>query len=692
MLYRYWLLVLIMSGEMLIFPATLWASLSPNNPTLAEYVPGNVQFFWECRDLASLDDTPVASVFASMLADLIRPYNSSPTTQPAREPDLSELIAQALNLPTSRTVKLLFNGPLAIAAYDINRIQDAILLIEPRNPAAVEAQLSTLLITESGNRPVRRYRLSRKYEMVCDGKRFVIGILSKRSSLYARTVDLLVGNRGIVLSDLLEFRERIAALPADSQMVLYVSSGRTTKPEEGLMSNFWPAHWPHLVSVAVGMVITDTGIIIETTGRLNPKGPKLGTSDPPIPTLILLPASTVLAWTHAINYVDEFKRLDVAYPKGIIRFYIDLLQSGLAPGELEQKLFSHLIGDTIFLIGQVEKSSTLGDKSHRTPLLLPVGVIVVEAVNPQAVEDMLNHVGNNFLRLLNLQRDPENPLRIHTESLGKERGTIHTIPMGSLFEAYSQTGILTSLEISWTVADHMMIIGTHSDTVRQIIQACRGEYPWISDETFLESMHKIDLKGGVPKNLLVAQPKSAGEMIDSWLTYASDYYPQMFEPDWWQKLRRQQRAAKVQLGIIPVRHQPLQGKVQVAKTLPAYPAHTRLKPGDQIISVDGQKLQQTDAMQSLRMLVAMRKREDRVRLEVIRGGEKRVVVIDMPDERSTLDHIQPVILFKRAINFMRMFSTASHIIWQPSPDLVNTRLQLRFTGRATSQVSDVNKP
>ncbi|MHC4442957.1 MAG: PDZ domain-containing protein [Planctomycetota bacterium] len=684
MSYRrmFWIL-LIFWGWVSVYPEQASAYLPPGQPSLAEHVPGDVQLYVELRDTKGLSKTPVGAALMSMLTDVLAGSTIAAQTQPAGDRYWQELAAKTLGLPVAEIADLLFTGRLAIAAEDWNKIGDAVLIVKPDDPLALERKCKVIRVKETDDKPVRRYRLAHQHELACNGKIVVVGMRSKRLNLYARTIRLLTDQRGIMLNDLADFRERMSALPVKSQIVIYASTGRASPTQKGLNIQLWPAHWPHLLSVAIGFTTTASGATVDTNGRLHPAGPKLSISDPLIPTLLLLPTSAALAWTHTIDYVSEFKRLNQAYPNGFVRFYIDLLQYRLPPQALERDLFSHLIGDTIFMVGKVDKPIMLTEKRD-LPLLLPVAVMIIETDDPESVEKIMNQIARNFVRLFATQQNEEMKNPIQTESLGEAGGTVYTIDIGKLLWSKSNSDLLKALEISWTVADNLLVVGTHSQMVRQVIQACRGQYPWIPDNTLLDVIQSVHNGGNVPSILLVAQPTLVGEMIDSWLNYAARNHPQIYDSKWWQELRSQQRASGVQLGILPDRRHQQKGVVRVARTLPKKPAHNRLKPGDQIISVDGQKLDPEKTLASLRMFLADRKRPDRVTLGIIRGQKEKKIAIPMPDETSTVDHIQPIRLLKQTSEFLQMFSSASHVIWQPSPELVSTRLKLQFKSQAVS--------
>jgi hypothetical protein len=176
--------------------------------------------------------------------------------------------------------------------------------------------------------------------------------------------------------------------------------------------------------------------------------------------------------------------------------------------------------------------------------------------------------------------------------------------------------------------------------------------------------------------VMVAQPEVAGEMIESWLSYIERHHPEMLEPAWWQRLRQRYRARNAQLGIRPAAGANPDA-IEVAETLPGWPAHDRLRAGDQIIAVDGVALEKGRTLQSLRERIAFRQREDRIILDVLRAGERFRIVVPMPTSPVTAP-VQPLALLREIAELARTFQVASYVTWQPARGLIQTRLDLRL--------------
>jgi len=609
---------------------------------LAEHVPVDARLFLEIRDTNGLSELPAGVALGNVLAWLVAQVSSSGEGPLPGEPGWRKLFAGAVGLADDRTADLLLDGRLAIAADGWGELAAAVLVAQPRNPAALEVQLQPRLMLGPGRQRVRRYRLGPDHELSCDGRVVVVGRKDQGAdSLYARTRRLLQSDHGVSLADLASFRERMTEVPAGSQVVLYLGTNRRRAAQPLRSRAWWHVIGPPLQTAAVGVLLSDEGVAVETTGRLSAPPQAYIARDPPIDALLFLPPSTVAAWTHPIDYAAEFRQLKAAYPQGIVRFFIALLQGGMRPGALEHDLFEHLVGDTVLIIGQVLARPKPLDPDHGS-LQVPSLALMVETDDPDSVAAALQQAAGNLLRLVNLQYAPEDYVRIEAEPIGESDGTIRSITLERMFPAGVARELLGSFEVSWTVADRWLVVATHGETVRQIVLARRGEVPLMSAEAVKQAMRRVRHPRRLPDMVLVAQPGVAGKMIDSWLRYITRYHPEMLERQWWQRLRRQYLASQVQLGILPVGGAS-NGAVQVAQTLPNWPAHNLLQPGDRIMAVDGRALDADRTLRSLRNRLALRDHDDRVLSEL-----------------------------------SRRFAFASYATWQPSRDLVQTRLELRL--------------
>lgn len=647
---------------------------------LARYAPVETRLYLEVRDIHSLLEAPGGSPAAGLLAALVRTTTTAPAeTQPARPADWRRVVADAVGLHDEDAIRLLFDGPLALAADGWSRLGDAALLALPRDPAALEAVLAGQRVEESASASIRRYALKGDHELACDGRVVVLGRTGSATGQYARTVALWSSEQPVALAELAVFQDRMAAIFPDSACVFYAGGGQrggAVTPQ-----TWWPENWPHLSAIAAGVGVSPRGVMVEGSGVIVADADARQQVDLPLDVLSRLPASALIAWNHTIPYAQAFRRLNDGVFDGPIRFGIDLLQVGLPPGSVEQRLLGNLVGDTILVVAGAPLQPD-GEREGE-PLILPAFALAVETSDPQAVEEVLHLVANNLVRLLNLPDEEADAYRMEGRPLGPEGGTVYSIGLGRLFGGLTSCPFLVNIELSWTLADRWLILATRADTVREIVAARRGLAPCRPVAGVHRALRDVQVEGGAARILLTASPAELGGMIDSWLRYLAAHHPDVLQPDWWRLLRQRQRAEGVQLGILPSRL--TDNGIEVDQTLPGWPAHERLVSGDVILGIDGRPLDRDNLMQSLRRGMATRERADRISLRISRGGEEQDVEIPMPEPETPTDRLQPIELLRQLADILRPFASAGYAAWQPSPEVIHARLELQFTTTAPSE-------
>lgn len=669
--YRVWFAAMLAAGSMLSCGRT-WAAEVEGFPTLARSVPATTRLFLEFRGANPLGGVPGGSAAARLFGHLVT------STQPvASRPAQAWLgwqafLADAAGLDNRVAAELLFAGPIALAADDWSGLGDAVLLARPPDAAGLEAALKERLDAASAGQRVRRYRLARDHELACDGGIAVVGLSTNPSGLYRRSTSQLEDSESISLGDISEFRERMDRLPAGAQLVIYAGSQGRLAAGGALAGTRWPETWPRLHSAALGVVVSPGGIIVEANGRLDLDEPTESTPYAPTHHLMRLPTSVVVSWTQPIDYVEAFRQIESANPEGALH----RLQPDTTPEEIEERLLDHLVGDSIVMVASRTAQRSEGGPAPGEPLL-PAIAISVGTDDPHGVELMLASLTSSFLASFSGDSRPADVELIRHIPLEPGGGRIVAIPAGRLLSWGNRCPFLHSLEISWTVADRWLVIGTDAEIVRAVVQARRGHEPTLPAELVPEVIRPKFTRGVMSEMLLVARPRAISEMIDSWIAYLSRHHPEMLEPQWWRQLQRRRDSRRVQLGILPT-DRANEGGVEVGETLANYPAHGRLQIGDQIVAIDGEPLDRDRPLISLREKLAMRKRADGVTLGVIRDGKAEEIEITMETADWDTSDIQPVDLLRQAADLTRLFSSASYAVWRPSRDSINARLELRF--------------
>jgi hypothetical protein len=252
---------------------------------------------------------------------------------------------------------------------------------------------------------------------------------------------------------------------------------------------------------------------------------------------------------------------------------------------------------------------------------------------------------------------------------------IYSIPIGLRQTGKTRCDLLAALELSWTVADRWLIVATDSQTVRRLVEARRGNHALLPITGLDQVVEHVVLRGGQPRRVLFAQPQAGAAMIATWIEHISAHHPEMLQSQWWERLLQRQRATGKQIGILARANE---GAVEVVDTLPEGPARGRLQSGDRVLAVDGVKIDSARPLQSLRDAVAERGQPDKVTFLVRRGDKQHEIELPMPRAGGDGALRSPVELLGRFAGACRLFDSASYVLWQPRPDVVEVRVDLRY--------------
>lgn len=605
---------------------------------------------------------------------------SSRPAQPAEsKPSWRTWFAESIGLQDERAAELLLEGRFAIASDGWQALSSAIFVGRPARIEALETQLIQRLLPATAGQRVRRYELGRKHELACDGHVVIIGPHGQGDDLYGRTVRLLSSDHGVALADLAEFQDRLAEVPADAQMVLYLGSNQRRSAGESLSGLDWLLHVPMRPQSAVlSLVTTSEGMHMEASGRLarSVMKPRAG-APPPVEELLFLPVTTIAAWTQPIDYLGMFRRLRGNDVTSLAHIFIELLEWQLPEGGLERHLFGHLVGDSVVMIGQVSLDEPRPGR-HPGPPVGPTLGLWVETDHAQELDLCLHKVAGNIARLINLQGEAGPPVELREELIDARGTVVRWIPVDRLIPAGKAREFFGYVEFSWAVVDGWLIAATHHETVRQAVLARSGAVPALSIEPVRQALNHEDASPGLPTAVLVAQPDAAAMLIDTWLGYIGTHHPEMLEPRWWRQLRRRYEASQVQLGIVPM-PTTMPGQVEVGQVLSDYPAEGRLESGDLIVAVDGSPLDAQQSMQALRNALTNRARDESLTLTILRPGHEGQMVVEIPMSTSAFprESLQPLSLLRHVADLSRHFALATYTAWQPAPNMIRTRLDLR---------------
>ncbi|MCL2330503.1 MAG: PDZ domain-containing protein [Phycisphaerae bacterium] len=599
---------------------------------------------------------------------------------------LRQLFATSVGLQDTKAAQLLFSGPIAMAAEGWSGLNDAILVARPAHLAELEAELAKQQPAQTVGK-LRQYTLAGDHGLISDGRTVVIGRVGKRTGLLVRTMALLerekqsadsapadlAGVLAETLAGQVEFRERVTNLPAGCQWLLYLGkSGPTGIAGPDPLAAWWPRDWPRLRTVALGVELDDRSVTIKLSSRLEKEGPQLPRSEPPIQVLRRLPASIVGAWTQPVNLLGAYRKLRSQTQNEAEGLRIETLEAGLEPGTIEKRFLEHLVGDAVVVVDQV----TITPVEAKTPderLTLPAAAILIETDDPDAVAGTLGPIAHNLARMLSLPNEPA--IEPRSEMLSPGGPMMVVVPLGTVLAAHSRCDLLQTVELSVAVVDRWLIVGSNPVAVRRLVEARRGAEP-IQPMAYLDQViEPLAGRGGQPRQMLFAKPHDTGVMIQTWIDHLASHHPQMLQAQWWDKVRRRERAMGQQMGILA---RAADGTVEIVDVLPDGPAHDRLQKGDHVLAVDGAKIDPAKPVQSLREYVANRAVPGQVVLLIRRGSETKEVTLTMPADIVQGPLRSPIDLLRRLVGVFVSFESVSYVLWQPQPDVADARIDLRY--------------
>lgn len=648
--------------------------------SLARSVPGDVRFFLEARDIPALMQSSQAAALGGLFEEVVSTQPaasapapatapaSAPATRPARrgEGAWRERLAAAMGLQNAAAVDMLFSGRIALVAESWENFNEAILISEPLDVPALEAQMKPALLPNPPHPNVRCYRLSGDHQLATDGQRVLLGRPTGPTGLFARTLGIWASDKGVSLAEVAEFQERTRELGAAPQVIVFAHARSRLDAQSALLQSLWPQSWPQIESVAIAAQTQPGGVVLDLRGRLKP-GTHWSPSASDEMLLSRLPAQTLAAWTQSIAYAQEYARLSAAPADSGIGFYISVLRTGLSPEVIERDLLRHLHGNTLIVL------STIPPEAVKTPpgsrLILPAITMAVRVRAEAAPLAVLERAAGNLVALLNLRPAEGERVAIERMPLGPGGGEIRLIRVGQVFRGRTECEFLQELDICWTVADGLLVIGTHPSAVRDLVLARRGQAP-----QFEQPSRPPTATSPAPAVILRTQPALAATMFASWVRYLREFHPEVMSAEWWEALRRRQLGPEGQMGVVLT---PTTGPAEVKYTLPDSPAEGRLQPGDRLLALGGVAVQGPEALASVRAVLATRPAPG-LRVRVQRGAEVHEVDLVGPATQPATARRNPIELLRGAARVLRLFSRAHFSLWQPAPGLINARVTLQF--------------
>lgn len=680
-------------------PATTRAASAPTSQpattpspllqhSFAALVPDDVRAFVEIRNLAHLERRLVPE---GRWAEWTR-LAAGQTSRPSETVAWGERVVRILGMDLAEASRSLFGNQAALAAptYDdladavvLSRVADAKVISEllTKNKAAKQAPIAD----------VACHTLQEGLSLAVKGKVFVLGRRGGKTKLFDRTVARLGGQKAASLITKPAFVQQVRRFPAGATGILYLDlpgpdgtarsraqPSPTTRVARAVTARKRPraqSFWSSFTRLAIGLYPHDRTVDLEVRGLLDRPAVRGGLKDVSLDAIGRLPASTLFVWAQTMDLARSYRQFmaDRSPDQRMLRFNIEVVKALLQPIDLE-KDFLDKLGPQVMLVGGCYPGERRdGSGGYDLPLVS----LMVESQDVQASCDVLQRFAERLLGWMNVQfARARQGLELRVVTTLYRNTRIHSVPLRDLFARGTTCPYLKTLEICWAGLDRWVVISTHPDHIRQLIDAgsAKAAERFASTTTF----QAVRGKQGVA-SLVLASPDRVADMLQSWLDYCKANATQVFKPFWWKRVLIRRAGRRVALGII-IKEGAEPGRVVVGNpVLPEMPAHGRLRPGDKISAVDGRSLSEDTPEDDLRDFLAMRKGASVV-LRVERDGKLLDVRIPMPPPQALplAADVDPIGAIRYLINLCRSAEAGGYVRLHTEPHEFHANLMLKL--------------
>jgi hypothetical protein len=489
------------------------------------------------------------------------------------------------------------------------------------------------------------------------------------TELLERIVRIMAGTDDASLGTYATFRAEVRRLPADAQGLIYFGRSPAAEIRAATPSGMAPIGGAAIRRGVVGLYAHDDGIHAELRGLLATPlpTPTAGTLLPE--ALAKLPADTLAAFAVPVDYRAEIERIRTGrYPQLVV--YFTLLDAIAGQRTLDDRLIDALGTQTVFVIGQ----------SRRRPdapqlYITPMAALMIDVNDPAPVAEMVHRSAVGLVSLLNTQRAGpgglEN-LRVTTAEHGPH--TVYHVGLGSFFKPFTKCVYAHTLELAWTIADGRLIVSTHREHVTQLLDAHRAGVD--GQGGLLLPMVERASSGASASSQFIVQSAAAAAVVQSWIDYVNREYPDMTQPEWWQRtvLKKGEDRLALGIGVAPISAHP--GCLRVSKVQPGRPGAGRLEVGDRIVGIDGRLLSTEDPQADFATILRARQPRKPVVLRIERADRSMDVTIPTTPQAAMPGTFDPVRLLRGLTALAKQFDTGAYTTFRDEPDRLNARLTL----------------
>ncbi len=671
---------------------------------LARFVPADAGLFLELRDGAALLEPLTEAPLWLALAEL--------AGQPANRRELDEWrarIQESVRLAPRAAIQALFSDCVAYVGAGVGRSQDAVVLCRPARPIA-ELLRDWNATEQAAVGAARTFRLPNQVGVATRDKILVFGDATLAGGMFARVVACLGGVDQDTLSAAAEFGRLLGAAPAAQSGFIFVrlsakqdappgdrvTAGAETRPANGEDSAFPPIKPRPALPVATvtpGPALDGIGlesllvaleksrdeVTLSLYGSPAVAGesagvpatlPQAGLASLPEAShagalLARLPRTTLLAWEGGVNYAEWVDLIMALPPQHVARIFYTLHEKAGNIG----RLLPALDAPTCVAVGFVRPET----RTVAAPPI-PAAALILTLNSPAAAAEWetLFHASASLFNLLALRAGFRVTLP-PIEPLALPGMRAEQLDLSGILGAVPGDTALGALHLSWAADDNVLMLATHSDWLREIVESRRGDGAALTaalrgDMAVAgDSALTRPVEAAFATRRVYLHAAAVADLGARWLDYFERHRPELLRETWWRDY--QPSVAATRLGIA-VRWLAPEPRLRVESVLPHLPADGRLRPGDVLIGVERQRFATSQPAQEMQQRVAARPNSRWIDLLIERGGVEQT-------QRIPLPFLDPIELLRRAIALGRLVERGEFSA-TPAAALFRGRLMIKL--------------
>lgn len=539
--------------------------------------------------------------------------------QPARPEDAREWrrrIEETVTFKPKTAIEVLFSQQVAFVGEGPGRSQDAVVLCRPSAEIPIDGLLRMWKAKPWPEIGVPdAYRLQNNIGLAVRDRTLIFGDGLPREGMFRRLVKFNTARSGAGLADDPTYQQLLTRVPPDPDGILFARMGQAgTLPE-------LPGPLRGAANVLFAMHRSDSLLHFTAVGDA-PLEAKQHTAKL-TPLIETLPQRTLIAWASHIDFPDLMRAVERLPPRNALRIAVKLPEQP----ELVEELFGALNTQTCFAVGWVTPE---GRPIAAPPV--PALAMLVSARKPALATDHFAQVVQSWVTvydfLLLTQGLPPLPPRRQMQ-LGQTTAWVQDL---SSLIAGIDGGAIGELELCWALDEDVLIITSHSDWLRQVLQARHGEAKTLATVLQLPQ-HRISPQS---ETIIVSQSGPISDLGARWLLFLARTVPEVLEDAWWRDKQPGGRDARI--GIVT--EDTEKRGLRVTAVRKGMPAYGILEVGDVIVGCGREHFATTQPIQEVRQ--ALDASTGMLELLVERDGLVRPCRIPLP-------FVNPVQILRRIV-------------------------------------------